>query len=91
MTRYILIDSNSGYIFADQEADDPIEACRLFDESIGETGRRYAEDPHGTSGYYVYSVDPTVQLTITDIKDPDPVLQAGTLAAFVAVEDEDEE
>ena len=74
MTRYILIDSNSGYIFGDS-ADfaagnsdlTPTEAARLMDESIGEHGREYRElssVPRDTrTGYAVYRAEavPVVQ------------------------------
>lgn len=72
MPRYILIDSNSGYIFGDtadyaagadlaQSAHfNPVEAARLLDESIGEYGRAYVETgrPRDTrTGYHVYRAD----------------------------------
>jgi hypothetical protein len=69
MPRYILIDSNSGFIFGDtadyaagqQSGLDPISAARLLDESIGQHGRSYEmirHDPRTTAAYYrVYRAD----------------------------------
>ena len=68
MARYILIDNNSGYIFADSAdlngkifVGTPEEFAQAFDESIGEAGRTYeliGHAPHTTeTGYHVYRVD----------------------------------
>lgn len=65
MARYILIDSNSGYVVADtaiipgfDAAGTPVEAAKIVDEQIGERGREYeflSRDPHdGSDGYRVY-------------------------------------
>ena len=70
MARYILIDSNSGYIFGDtadfaagrqSEITSIADAARMLDASIGEHGRNYVEhtrNPRTTvSGYDVYRAD----------------------------------
>ena len=68
MARFILIDSNTGYIFGDSADIDgkivtgsPCEVAKALDESIGETGRTYTEltrDPRDTrTGYRVYRAD----------------------------------
>jgi hypothetical protein len=61
-TNYILIDSNSGYIWGQAYADTPIDACRLVDEGCGASGREYVEyGPNhsilrdGLDGYLVYA------------------------------------
>lgn len=35
MARYILIENNSGYIWGEAEAADPVAACRAVDANIG--------------------------------------------------------
>lgn len=67
MPRYILIDSDSGYIFGDtadfaagQEISRIKDAARLLDESIGERGRTYLEHDsprNSVTGYNVYRAD----------------------------------
>jgi hypothetical protein len=68
MARYILIDNDSGYIFADSAdlngkafTGTPVEFAAAFDASIGEHGREYEElshNPRDTStGYHVYRAD----------------------------------
>jgi hypothetical protein len=41
MTRYIIIDRNSGYVFFDENASAPIEAVQQAEAKIGEGGRQY--------------------------------------------------
>ena len=92
MARYILIDSNSGYIFGDtadygagRDIDSPIDAARMLDESIGEHGRTYEEcsgNPGTTqTGYDVYRADvdgSDAVAVVWDGQDPD------TIAAVIA-------
>lgn len=65
MTRYIIVDNMSGYIWGDTAAipewatatPTPIEACRIVDKFNGDVGRQYKEVPrlHLTElGYKVY-------------------------------------
>ena len=59
MTRYILIDEHSGFVWGDVVAADPIAACRALDEGVGEYGRTYEEIGarrrfDGRSGYHVH-------------------------------------
>jgi hypothetical protein len=67
MARYILIDSDSGYIWGDtidcpSQADlaaTPLDAARWLDGTLGEHGRTY-EDVYrldGRAGYLVYRAD----------------------------------
>ncbi len=70
MARYILIDSNSGYIWGDS-ADlegkifdgTPVEFAKALDESLGAYGREYDSSSYSrhrnciTSGYHVYRAD----------------------------------
>lgn len=80
MARYILIDSNSGYIFGDtadylggRDPGSMSEAARLLDESIGEHGRRYEElsrNPRSTqTGYDVYRADIDGSEAVTVVQD----------------------
>ena len=68
MARYILIDSDSGYIWGDTAAfgaewrdsdQTPITAARMLDESLGEHDREYEKVSRldGRSGYLVYRAD----------------------------------
>lgn len=70
MPRYILIESNTGYIWADTadlpgwiESDQqPVDAARLIDEHIGARGREYelfrsARSASDGSGYHVWRAD----------------------------------
>lgn len=59
MARYILIEVNSGYVWGNAEAADPIAACRAVDESLGAAGRIYEDRGRfgridGRDGYHVY-------------------------------------
>lgn len=69
MARYILIDANSGYIFADTgdlngpaRDETPADAARRTDEEIGNNDLEYTEltggqSSRGKTGYYVYRAD----------------------------------
>ena len=63
MTRYVLIDKHSGYVWGEAEADDPVDACRRLDAEIAGNGyvdeHEYclgnAEQQRDASqGYFVY-------------------------------------
>jgi hypothetical protein len=61
MTRYILIERNSGFVWGDIEADDPVSACRAVDaenkadECIYiEHGAESIDARSGKDGYFVY-------------------------------------
>jgi hypothetical protein len=101
MSRYILIDSKSGYIFGDTadyavgEADlTPAGAARLLDLSIGEHNRTYTElnaRPNAPrAGYDVYEIDrPGVIDVVGEGQNPDfvaEVIRAGKYAGFVLIE-----
>lgn len=80
MARYILIDSNSGYIFGDSadlngrifQTDDALEFAAALDASIGEHGRSYewgdADDRH-RSCYHVYRADIDGSDAVTIVHD----------------------
>lgn len=67
MTRYIIIEQNTGYIWGDsadyaanaQSDLTPTEAARLLDESIGDAGHAYSECNRYDAGatYHVYRAD----------------------------------
>jgi hypothetical protein len=70
MTRYILIDNHSGYIFADSAdlngtiwtGDNPADFAAAFDVTIGEHGRTYEAISRSAlasneTGYHVYRAD----------------------------------
>lgn len=67
MPRFILIDSDSGYIWGDsaefaagKQSDlTPIEAAKMLDEHLEERGREYFDVKrlNGRSGYEVYRAD----------------------------------
>lgn len=60
MTRYILIDNTSGYLWSDCEAADPISACRDTDRDLGTEAREYEDVTiyslaSNETGYHVYA------------------------------------
>src|SRR5690606_38830195 len=70
MPRYILIESNSGYIWTDtadlpgwgESGQESVDAARLIDEHIGAPGREYelfrsARSAPDGSGYHVWRAD----------------------------------
>ena len=70
MTRYLLIDNGSGYIFADSAnldgkiwtGDNPADFAAAFDATIGEHGRTYDDVSRSAlasneTGYHVYRAD----------------------------------
>lgn len=103
--RLFLVDNNSGYIFADTanlagyyEArigdieNDAMLASRLFEESIGEHGRRYAfrrSNPRtNETGYHIYSdrSGGSLVTTVVDGQDQeiiDVVTEQGDYEGFV--------
>ena len=60
MTRFILIDNHSGFIWCDLEAASPIEAARRIDAEHGIIARNYLEHaysfrpPANATAYFVY-------------------------------------
>lgn len=70
MTRYIIQDCYTGYIWGDsadfaapggkkEQPQTMVEACRMLDESLGEFERTYEEVSRlsGDTGYVVYRAD----------------------------------
>lgn len=105
MSRFILIDNKSGFIFGDTadyaagESDlSPAGAARLLDLSIGEHNRTYtelAEDPKdGQTGYEVYALDrPGVIDVVNEGQNQAFIadaISAGRYAGFVLIESPEE-
>ena len=93
-TRYIMIESNSGYVWGAGDAADVISACRAMDEMSGNVGRTYEE--HGPrsqaarstqGGYFVYEAP--AGFDVGDGRDESAVAQvmALPLVAFVLTGD----
>ena len=62
MSRYAILETNTGYVWGVETAASPIDACRQLDRSIGEHGLTYEEAPAGalytTEGLYDVRVAP---------------------------------
>lgn len=76
MTRYIIIDAFSGYIWGEHYSDAGrdeaiIQACRARDEEIGEADREYeiVDRLDGRSGYIVYDAS-DLAIEIHDGQNP---------------------
>jgi len=81
MARYILIDNQSGYIFADSAdlngtifAGTPTEFAAVFDASTGEPGRSYDmttiyDLADNETGYHVYRADVNGSEAVPVIED----------------------
>lgn len=92
MTRYIIIDSHSGYIYGEHHSDADrdeaiIQACRATDEEIGETDREYeiVDRLDGHNGYIVYDAS-DLTMEIYDGQNPhaiEAVDRECRLAGFV--------
>ncbi len=59
MTRYAIIDKNSGFVWGVLDGDDPIDACRKLDISTKDFDREYEDVGHSDlfindGGYVVY-------------------------------------
>ena len=92
MTRFILIDQNSGFVWGEADATTPIEACRTVDGQIAAPAAHYVE--HGprsaatydqTGGYYVYEA-PADFAEVTDGQDPDQIQAVTALRCVAFVE-----
>jgi hypothetical protein len=63
MTRFAILETNSGFVWGVVDAADAIEACRLIDEDFGSYGRLYREgsvsDLWTTEGAYDVRIAPT--------------------------------
>lgn len=80
MARYILVDNYSGFIWGDSADLDgaifsgsALDFARALDESVGEHGRTYAEQPRpdasNQSGYHVYRADINGSDAVTVVHD----------------------
>lgn len=89
MTHYVLIDSYSGFVWGEADADDPVEACRVFDATTSCEPRDYAPvyrlDNSTASGYFVHKA-PDGWVPVTDGQDPVEIdrVSALPLVAHVA-------
>lgn len=90
MTRYIIIDADTGYIFGDTgdldgpaRQESPLEAVQRLDAHIGGEPAEYEDKSisgldHGESGYYVYraDIDGSEAVGITQDGQDQDVIQA---------------
>lgn len=93
MTRYIIIDGHSGFIWGEHHSDADrdeaiIQACRATDEETGETDREYeiVDRLDGRSGYIVYDAS-DLAMEIHDGQNPhaiEAVERDCELVGFVA-------
>lgn len=93
MTRYVLIDHYTGFVWGETDAADPIEACRKVDEEVGSEPRTYhRETLTGQSGYHVYEA-PKLWISINDGQIPSQIERVErdcrkvAEVAFVAIDD----
>lgn len=81
--RFILIDSNSGFVWGEAVAADIVAACKAVDADISSEERTYEElgrDPRDTSGYYtVYDASGANLPRVEDGQD------RGAIAAVAAL------
>lgn len=94
MTRYILMDNHSGFIFGDVEAENVIDACRIVDEQeVKVFNREYYVQPTAwasfTSGYFVYQADKEFP-PITDGQDRNQIEAVSSLPYYRYVETRNE-
>lgn len=69
VTRYILIESKSGYVWGEARADDIVSACRAVDADIGGESREYealGHYPRDTSTCYVVYDATGADVVVTD-------------------------
>lgn len=94
ITRFVMIDSNSGYIWGVEDAADAVSACRTMDERIGECGRAYVE--HGprsndarttAGGYFVYSAAANFEADNGEDEEKIAIVERMPCVAFVAFND----
>ena len=101
MTRLILIDNSSGYIFGDSAdlngkvfSGTEVEFARALDESIGAYGRDYTltNNPCDTStGYHAYAATDAIP-TVGDGQDSDTIKadeRGCNYIGYIAVFDQD--
>jgi hypothetical protein len=97
MTRYIIMNSDTGYIVGDTAAyaeglqiSSPMDAVRLLDRLIGDEADGYVEYgsrvaiPGIRRGYYVYSADTDEVPIITDGTDHEQIAAVERSAKFAA-------
>jgi hypothetical protein len=91
--RYVLIEENTGHIWGDVVAADPIKACRAADARCGIQDRAYTDigcaPLDGHSGYHVYLATTAYNnYADADCQDPDFIkaVEAMPFVARVAAE-----
>lgn len=76
-TRYILIDSNSGFVWGEAQADSLTDAARAVDiEANGRAADAYEElgsNPRDSSSYYIAYNANGSDITIDDGQDQDQI------------------
>jgi hypothetical protein len=86
MTRYILIDRNSGFIWEEADAKNAAEACRIVDERIDPQVIPYEyEETHGQDASATYDVyrAPEGFREITDGQDPEQIFAVESQCEYV--------
>ena len=88
LNHYVLIEGNSGYVWEETDAENPIEACRLIDQRIGGEAQHYEEAPiHdwiNGNGYFVYKT-PADWIPVTDGQDPAEIERVAALECVAKV------
>ena len=91
MTRYILIDTFSGYVWGDtadldcHEPADPIAACRTLDEELGISGRNYFEVSASDQASYEVKEAPDGFPPVIDGRDPETIDRVAELPTVARI------
>jgi hypothetical protein len=94
MTRFAIIETNSGYVWGVVDAASPAEACRIVDEDFGAHGRSYSEgsvfDLRTTGGAYDVRIAPE-GFDVLDGQDANAIASVDALprAAIILTADDD--
>jgi hypothetical protein len=96
MTRFALIDIDSGFAWGVADAESPAEACRLVDEDFGADGRDYEDhgpdsyaDRQGRPGYIVHEVPAGFDVDDGQDKAQIAAVEAHPRVAIVLITDND--
>jgi hypothetical protein len=90
MPHFVMIDHHSGFVWGEVDAGDHETACRLLDESLGQTGLDYHEVSRSrlaanASAYHVY-LAPLDWRPVGDGQDPAEIARVEALEYMTAVE-----
>lgn len=94
MTRFAILETNSGFVWGVVDAADAIEACRVMDADIGSRGRTYSEgsvsDLRTTAGAYDVRIAPA-GFDVDDGQDADAICAVDAMprAAIILTTDDD--